>query len=50
MADFYTIRKRRDDFFNLSFDEMVEKIIDLEVELETACDEIADLNKQIEEA
>lgn len=50
MATTYDIRRRRDDFCNLSFDEMIEKIMDLETALEDMTGERDDLTKELEDA
>lgn len=49
MAMTHEIRRRRDEFFNCSLEEMVEKIIDLEAAVEDAQDEVTALEKRIAE-
>jgi hypothetical protein len=49
MADFWKVKNRRDEFAGDSFDEMIGRIMDLEDELESARDDIANLKDQVEQ-
>lgn len=50
MATWREMDRRRDEFFKETFDAMVEKIIDLESEVESLTDEVASLKKELADA